>query len=112
MSAASRAGIGSAFLIVLPALFFGFFFLPQGIAETAEAAWTARAGSGETFAEHASSRYELAFRARDALGQNFERDDVLWFDNAYSDAVPIENFTIRTAQNQSPRVRQNHARGR
>ena len=61
---------------------------------------------GETFAEHASSRYELAFRARDALGQNFERDDVLWFDNAYSDAVPIENFTIRTAQNQSPRVRQ------
>jgi hypothetical protein len=63
-------------------------------------------GLGETLAEHASSRYELAFRAWDALSQNFERDDVLWFDNAYSDAVPIENFTIRTAQNQSPRVHQ------
>jgi hypothetical protein len=38
--------------------------------------------------EHASSRYEyLPLAVNDALSQSFERDDALWSDNAYSDAV-------------------------
>jgi hypothetical protein len=43
-------------------------------------------------AEHASSRYEYPFQAVDAYSQNFERDEALWFDNAYSDVVPRELY--------------------
>jgi hypothetical protein len=49
-------------------------------------------GNGElvglNVVEHASSRYEQETPAPDALVKTFERDDALWFDNAYSDVVP------------------------
>ncbi len=47
-------------------LVFLFFFYQQGIALRQWLPSTKRAGLSETLVEHASSRYELAFRARDA----------------------------------------------
>ena len=43
-------------------------------------------------AEHAPSRYELPFQAVDAYSWTFERDGALWFDNAYSDVVPLRTL--------------------
>lgn len=40
----------------------------------------------------------------DALTETFERDDVLWSDNASLRCRPVEDSTIRIAQDQSPRV--------
>src|SRR3990172_4488257 len=80
-----------------PGFCFSVFLFQQCIAETAEAAWTARAGLGET----------LLNMRRHALGRDI-RSGTMRFGSTTHTQMPfqLENSTIRTAQNQSPRVRQ------
>ena len=57
----------------------------------AEKPWRQQPSAGNS-AGHATSRYEYPFQARDAYSWTFERDEALWFDNAYSDVVPRELY--------------------
>ena len=60
----------------------------HGRRQSQDCALVRRAGWSKNVVEHASSRYEQETPAPDASVKTFERDDALWFDNAYSDVVP------------------------
>ena len=89
-----------------PGFCFSVFLFQQCIAETAEAAWTARAGLGETLlnmrrpATNIPSE-RVTLKVRTSSG-------TMRFGSTTHTQMPfqLENSTIRTAQNQSPRVRQ------